>query len=42
MITEIIKQIDALYRNVIINIPVILKVFVGNTEYRIEVREKPG
>lgn len=42
MITEIIKQIDALYRKVIINIPVILKVLVGNTEYRIEVREKPG
>ena len=42
MIMEIIKQIDALYRKVIINISVILKVSVGNTEYRMEVRERPG
>ena len=41
MIMEIIKQIDALYGKVIINISVILKVFVGNTEYRMEVRERP-
>lgn len=42
MITGIIKQIDVLYRKVIINISVILKVFVGNIEYRIEIRDKPG